>query len=72
MTLNDVFKNIEQNQPSHLNRLQEFLKQPSVAPESIGMKECSDLLQKYLNEIGFTDVTHIDVGAVNVEAPEIF
>ncbi len=72
MTLNDVFKNIEQNQPSHLNRLQEFLKQPSVAPESIGLKECSDLLQKYLNEIGFTDVTPIDVGAVNGEAPEIF
>ncbi|HZY47155.1 MAG TPA: M20/M25/M40 family metallo-hydrolase, partial [Candidatus Bathyarchaeia archaeon] len=47
-----VFAYIEQHFPDHVKKLQELVRQPSVSPENKGIRECAQLVLKYLRDLG--------------------
>ena len=50
--LEKVYRNIDENIESHVKRLQEFVRQPSISQTGEGVKECAELLKGYLKELG--------------------
>ena len=52
--MEQVFRYIEQNEQKFVSELQEFIKQPSITAQNIGMQECAELLKSMLTEIGFS------------------
>lgn len=44
---------LQSNFDRHLERLKEFLRQPSISAEDLGVRECAELLRQYLSELGF-------------------
>ena len=47
-----VHQHISDSQPQHLERVREFMAQPSVSQESQGVEECAALLLRYYQELG--------------------
>ena len=45
-------KHVVENQDRHLERVREFMAQPSVSQENQGMEECAELLLRYYQELG--------------------
>jgi len=50
-----VFDHIKKHYDEHLGRLQEFVRQPSISAENRGIRECADLIKRYLTELGCKD-----------------
>lgn len=50
--LNDVFKFIDEHFDEHIQKIQSYLRQPSVSGEGIGMHECAELTAKYIENLG--------------------
>ncbi|MER3601336.1 MAG: hypothetical protein C4339_01290 [Nitrososphaerota archaeon] len=44
----------------HLRRLQELVRQPSVSPEDRGIRECAELVRRYLKELGCEDARLVE------------
>jgi acetylornithine deacetylase/succinyl-diaminopimelate desuccinylase-like protein len=68
LSVEKIRTHIERNRQKHTSRIQELLRQPSVASEDYGMEDCAELLQNYLRHIGFSDVMAIEVN----RAPEVY
>lgn len=47
-----VFDHIDRHYQDHLGKLQEFVRQPSISAENRGMRECAELVRKYLLDLG--------------------
>jgi len=57
--LNPIFTQIEKHHDEAVQRLQEWIKQPSIAAENRGVNEGCDLTMRFLHEAGFGQVTKI-------------
>ena len=47
-----VLSHIDQNIPSHIQKLQELVRQPSISPENKGVRDCANLVLGYFKELG--------------------
>src|SRR5215813_3155903 len=57
--LTPVWKEIEQRHDEAVQRLQNWIRQPSIAAENRGMSEGCDLMMRMLREAGFDEVSRI-------------
>jgi acetylornithine deacetylase/succinyl-diaminopimelate desuccinylase-like protein len=57
--LNPIYAQIEKHHDEAVQRLQEWVKQPSIAAENRGVNEGCDLTMRFLREAGFVQVTKI-------------
>ena len=57
--LNAIQKEIEKRHDESVQRLQEWIKQPSIAAENRGMNEGCDLTMRMLRDAGFQQVTKV-------------
>jgi len=57
--LSSILTQIEKHHDESLQRLQEWIKQPSIAAENRGVNEGCDLTMRFLREAGFNEVTKI-------------
>ena len=57
--LTPVWTQIEKHHDEAVQRLQEWIKQPSIAAENRGVSEGCDLTMRFLREAGFNEVTKI-------------
>jgi acetylornithine deacetylase/succinyl-diaminopimelate desuccinylase-like protein len=57
--LNPIYAQIEKHHEQAVQRLQEWVKQPSIAAENRGVNEGCDLTMRFLREAGFGQVTKI-------------
>src|ERR1700733_7485299 len=61
--LSPIFTQIEKHHDEAVQRLQEWIKQPSIAAENRGVTEGCDLTMRFLRDAGFGDVTKIPTDA---------
>lgn len=47
-----IFGHIDESFAKHLRRLQELVRQPSISAENRGIKECAELVKRYLEDLG--------------------
>jgi len=59
VSLKDIYDQVEKRHPEALARLQEWIRQPSIAAESRGMTEGRDLTMRLLRDAGFTKVESV-------------
>jgi acetylornithine deacetylase/succinyl-diaminopimelate desuccinylase-like protein len=52
MNVEAVFKYIDQNIDKHIVKVQELIRQPSISPQDVGVRDCAELLRKSLKELG--------------------
>jgi len=57
--LNPIWVQIEKHHDEAVQRLQEWIRQPSIAAENKGVTEGCDLTMRFLREAGFNEVTRI-------------
>jgi acetylornithine deacetylase/succinyl-diaminopimelate desuccinylase-like protein len=57
--LSPVWTQIEKHHDEAVQRLQEWIKQPSIAAENRGVNEGCDLTMRFLREAGFNEVTKV-------------
>jgi acetylornithine deacetylase/succinyl-diaminopimelate desuccinylase-like protein len=57
--LNPIWTQIEKHHDEAVQRLQEWIKQPSIAAENRGVTEGCDLTMRFLRDAGFGEVTKI-------------
>jgi acetylornithine deacetylase/succinyl-diaminopimelate desuccinylase-like protein len=57
--LNPIWIQIQKHHDEAVQRLQEWIKQPSIAAENRGVTEGCELTMRFLREAGFDDVTKI-------------
>jgi len=57
--LNPIYMQIEKQHQQSVQRLQEWIKQPSIAAENRGLNEGCDLTMQFLREAGFGQVTRL-------------
>src|SRR3977135_739332 len=57
--LNPIWPQIEKHHDEAVKRLQEWIKQPSIAAENRGVNEGCELTMRFLREAGFGQVTKI-------------
>jgi len=50
-----VHAHIEKNLQGHIEKIQEYLRQPSISAEGTGIKECAEMTRRYLAEAGCTE-----------------
>jgi len=47
-----IHRYIEEHEEAHITKVQEFLRQPSISAENLGVRECAELLRQYYAELG--------------------
>ncbi len=52
MNLEKVYSHIDSNVESHIAKVQELLRQPSISAEKYGIQECAQLLERYFRDLG--------------------
>lgn len=52
MNLGKVYSYIDSNIESHIAKVQELLRQPSISAENYGVQECAQLLERYFCDLG--------------------
>src|SRR6478752_2459914 len=57
--LGPVMAQIEKQHDASVQRLQEWIRQPSIAAENRGMNEGCDLTMRFLRDAGFGTVTKV-------------
>lgn len=55
-----IHRYIEAHKQEHIAKVQEFLRQPSISAESVGIRECAELLASYYRALGCQEVTLIE------------
>lgn len=55
-----VFDYVDQRYQDHLRKLQEFVRQPSISAENRGVRECAELVRKYLVDLGCKDARLVE------------
>jgi len=43
---------IDQHLDAHIGKIQELVRQPSVSLETLGLRECAELVRRHLAEVG--------------------
>ncbi len=61
-----VSKYINAHLNEHIQKMQEFLRQPSVSAENYGVRKCAELLRGYFAELGCKDARLIETGSFPV------
>lgn len=51
MNLEKIYQYIDTHRIQHLEKLKTLLKQPSVSPQNIGIKDCAELLAQYYEDL---------------------
>lgn len=54
--LGDIYAVIDSSVDRHVERLREYLLQPSISAQDVGMRECAELTAEYLRELGCQEV----------------
>jgi acetylornithine deacetylase/succinyl-diaminopimelate desuccinylase-like protein len=62
MSRDTIFRYIEAHLDSHVSKIQELVRQPSVSLEQQGLRECAELVRQHLAELGCQETALIDVG----------
>jgi acetylornithine deacetylase/succinyl-diaminopimelate desuccinylase-like protein len=57
-----AYRYIDQNLEKHIEKIQEYLRQPSVSAENIGIKECAELTRQYLAAAGCKEAELVRTG----------
>lgn len=57
--LSSVHAQVDKQLPDSIARLQEWIRQPSVSAQNIGIQECCDLTMRLLRDAGFGSVSKI-------------
>jgi acetylornithine deacetylase/succinyl-diaminopimelate desuccinylase-like protein len=57
--LQSLYEQVEKNHDQAVKRLQDWIKQPSIAAEDRGMSEGCELMMELLKEVGFDQVTKV-------------
>lgn len=52
-----IHQHIDANLPAHIAKIQEYLRQPSVSAQNIGIQECAELTRQYLAALGCRETT---------------
>src|SRR3972149_10063138 len=47
-----IYRYVDSNFGAHAERIQEYLRQPSISAENVGIKECAALTREYLVAVG--------------------
>ncbi|MFQ5926478.1 MAG: hypothetical protein ACE5MH_03495, partial [Terriglobia bacterium] len=47
-----IHQHIDANQAAHITKIQEYLRQPSISAQNIGIRECAELTRQYLAALG--------------------
>ncbi len=55
-----VFDYIDKHYEDHVKKLQEFVRQPSISAENRGVRECAELIKKYLTDLGCKDARLVE------------
>lgn len=55
-----IYGKIDQDKEKHINKLQEFVRQPSISQTGKGVRDCAELLKTHLEELGCTKVTLVE------------
>ncbi len=55
-----VFDYIDKHYEEHVKKLQEFVRQPSISAENRGVRECAELIKKYLADLGCKDARLVE------------
>jgi len=55
-----VFGYIDKHYEQHLKKLQEFVRQPSISAENRGVRECAELVKRYLTDLGCKDARLVE------------
>lgn len=48
----EIHRYIDANLSAHIQKIQEYLRQPSISAENVGIKECAELTRQYLAAAG--------------------
>ncbi len=57
-----VHKHIDANLAAHIEKIREYIRQPSISAENRGIKECAELTRQYLAEIGCGETAIVPTG----------
>jgi len=55
-----VSRHIESSYDKHLSRLQELVRQPSISAENRGIRECAELVKRYLQDLGCRETNLVE------------
>ncbi|MFQ5816788.1 MAG: hypothetical protein ACE5H2_02380, partial [Terriglobia bacterium] len=47
-----IHRQIDAHLPAHIAKIQEYLRQPSISAQNIGIRECAELTRQYLSALG--------------------
>ncbi len=47
-----IHKHIDSNLAAHIAKIQEYLRQPSISAQNVGIRECAELTRQYLAALG--------------------
>lgn len=50
-----IYAHIDENYEMHLRKVQELIRQPSISAENRGVRECAELIKRYLQDLGCKD-----------------
>jgi acetylornithine deacetylase/succinyl-diaminopimelate desuccinylase-like protein len=62
MAKTDVYRYIEAHRAEHLSNLQALVRQPSVSPEQIGLRECAGMLRDIFAVLGCQEAHVVETG----------
>lgn len=51
-SLYDIFNYIDEKLDEHVKKIQDYLRQPSVSGEGLGMYECAEMTAKFIEDLG--------------------
>lgn len=57
-----IHRSIDANLPAHIAKIQEYLRQPSVSAQNIGIRECAELTRQYLAALGCREAELVPTG----------
>lgn len=61
-TLQTIYHHIETNQERHLEKVREYLRQPSISATGEGVRQCANMLAGYYRELGCREVELVETG----------
>lgn len=58
--LEPIYRIIDRDREPHLQRIREYLAQPSISAQNVGVRDCAEMTAGYLREIGCQEAGLID------------